>query len=172
MRAEQQAEQQIQKAYQAILDSDFEQAIEWFERAIDLDPDNAVYHFKLSITYMRSNKLEQALTHAEKALQLDDGNEQYMQHIHNIRARQQTAAVQKMLAGRPDQTEMAINGLKQAVEMDPLYADAYILLAALYDEISHESEAIHVLNEGLKLDPQHEDALQLKKKLLQKIKQR
>ncbi|WP_230876148.1 tetratricopeptide repeat protein [Paenibacillus validus] len=58
----------IKKAYESILNHDFEQAIGWFERAIALNPNNASYHYKLSITYARSNKLSKAIRHAEQEI--------------------------------------------------------------------------------------------------------
>ena len=55
-------ENQIQKAYESILGHDFEKAIEWFEKAIAEEPNNAAYHYKLSITFARSNKLIKPLS--------------------------------------------------------------------------------------------------------------
>ncbi|WP_077997230.1 tetratricopeptide repeat protein [Paenibacillus larvae] len=63
-------EQEIQKAYQALLDNDFEQAIDCFEQAVRRDPLNADFHYKLSISCARSGKLKKALAHARDALRL------------------------------------------------------------------------------------------------------
>ncbi|MDT2191680.1 hypothetical protein [Paenibacillus larvae] len=54
-------EQEIQKAYQALLDNDFEQAIDCFEQAVRRDPLNADFHYKLSISCARSGKLKKLL---------------------------------------------------------------------------------------------------------------
>ena len=63
-------ESYIQKAYRCILQNDFEEALRWFEQAIIANPGDAEVHYRCSITYGRSNKLEMAITHAEEAVEV------------------------------------------------------------------------------------------------------
>ena len=46
----------IRKAYEFIFNSDFEEAIHWFELAIEAEPDNASYYHKCAVSCARSGK--------------------------------------------------------------------------------------------------------------------
>ncbi|MDF2963523.1 MAG: hypothetical protein K0S39_5258, partial [Paenibacillus sp.] len=81
-------EEQIKKAYESILKHDFEQAVEWFEQAIAIAPDNAAFHYKLSITYARSNKLSKAIEHAKEAVRLEQSEEHYQFHLQHLQAKE------------------------------------------------------------------------------------
>jgi tetratricopeptide (TPR) repeat protein len=151
-------EEKIKKAYEAILSHDFEQAIEWFERAIADDPNNASYHYKLSITYARSNKLGKALEHAQTACRLDLRHEEYKYHLQNLQAKELIQKAQTVLNMPSKQLHLAISLLKQAVRLDSLALEAYLLLSVAYAELEEYSKAIESMREVLKLDPQHEYA--------------
>lgn len=154
-------EQFIKKAYEAILSHDFEQAIEWFEQAIALDQNNAAYHYKLSITYSRSNKLHKALEHAETACKLDSGHEEYRFHLQNLQAKDLIQQSQKYLHESGDQLHLAISFLKQAISLDSLALEAYLLMGLAYAGLGEYAHAIQVIREVIKLNPQHEFANKL-----------
>lgn len=52
------AEDYLQRAYRSIYENDFAQAMHWFERALDVQPDHADIHYRYSITCARSGQLE------------------------------------------------------------------------------------------------------------------
>ena len=79
-------EKNIREAYASLLHHDFEQAIRWFERAVQEEPDNADYHHKLSISYARSGKLAKALKHAARACELDADAQEYRYHYRRLQA--------------------------------------------------------------------------------------
>ncbi len=151
-------EQQIRKAYQSILAHDFERAIEWFEQAIARDPDNAAYHYKLSITYARSGKLSKALGQAEAAVQLDPGRKEYKFHLQNLRAKELVQTAEKCFQQSPVQLHLAVSLLKKAVTLDPLAAEAFFLLGMAYGALEEYGPGIEAMNEVLKLNPGHETA--------------
>lgn len=150
----------IRKAYESILESDFERATDWFERAVLLEPDNAEYHYKLSITYARSNRLAKALEHVEAAKRLEPDNETYRQHGAVLYARHLVSEAEKRLADgeRPDWSVVA---LRQAIESDPLCLQAYLLLAEAYGRLGDFPLALQAAKDAIKLDPQHEEAKRL-----------
>jgi len=156
-------EQSIQKAYESILEHDFEKAIEWFELAIKEEPDNAAYHYKLSITYARSGKLPKALEHAERACELDDAAVEYKYQLQHLKALEHIRSAEKLLE-QPNRAELAAALLRQALAMDPLSIEAYVLLAYAYAQQADYMQALDALREALKLHPQHETALKLKEK--------
>lgn len=161
-------EKQIQKAYAAILSHDFEQAIEWFEQAIELEPDNAAYHYKLSITYARGNKLAKAIEHARTAAELARDEPQYRYHLQILQAKKLIQQAEKYFDPAKEQLHLAVTLLKQAVELDPLATEGFLLLGLAYDGLEEYHLAIQAIREMLKLDPQHEIGL----KLLQEYKQK
>ncbi|NBI30498.1 tetratricopeptide repeat protein [Chengkuizengella marina] len=156
-------EQKIKKAYQSILNSDFEQAIIWFEEAIEQEPNNAIYHYKLSITYARSNKLIKALEHAEKASLLDCNNEEYLFHYEHLKAKELTKHAEAYFDQEDDQLHLAVILLKEATVLDPLSVEAWLLMGIAYAQLEEYSQAIQTLKEVLNLDPNHEIAKELLK---------
>ncbi|MDP5273829.1 tetratricopeptide repeat protein [Chengkuizengella axinellae] len=156
-------EEKIKKAYESILNSDFEQAIEWFEEAIEQEPGNALFHYKLSITYARSNKLTKALEHAEKASSLDNSNEEYLFHYEHIKAKELVKRAEVYFDQNEDQLHLAIILLKEATYLDPLSVEAWLLMGIAYAQLEEYSQAIQTLKEVLNLDPNHEIAKELLK---------
>ncbi|TVY11642.1 tetratricopeptide repeat protein [Paenibacillus cremeus] len=148
-------EEAIRKAYESILKHDFEQAIAWFERAIALKPDRAEYHYKLSITYARSNKLEKAIVHAREAVKLDPRDEHYTFHYNHLQAKALLFQAEKLFEETDERLWLAVAFLKQAVELDPLSLEAFLLLSIAYARLQEFSLAIQAVKELLKLDPQH-----------------
>lgn len=161
-------EQKIKKAYESILVHDFEQAIEWFEAAVEQEPNNAGYHYKLSITYARSGKLPKALGHAKLAYELEPEHEEYRFHLQHVQALLLGQVAEKML--EQGEVDLAISYLKKAVDFDPLSIEAYLLLAVAYAERRDYKASIQALQEVLKLDPRHEAAKELSKKYKQQLK--
>jgi tetratricopeptide (TPR) repeat protein len=149
-------ENQIQKAYESILGHDFEKAIEWFEKAIAAEPNNAAYHYKLSITFARSNKLQKAIEHATTAIGLEDTNEAYHYHLKVLRARELVEKAQKQLNVETEHEERAIFLLKEAIILDPLAIEAYLILAEAFAHRMDYARAYQTVLEAIRLEPHHE----------------
>jgi tetratricopeptide (TPR) repeat protein len=154
-------EQFVQRAYEAILQHDFEQAVSWFEQAIAAEPDNAAYHYKLSITYARNNRLEKAFVHARLAAKLDPNNPQYTYHLQNLRAKELVKQAETYFGKSPDQLYMAVELLKSAIMLDPLLVNGFLMLALAYAGLEEYAQAISAIRELLWLDPLHEIGQQL-----------
>jgi tetratricopeptide (TPR) repeat protein len=168
------AEEYVQKAYFSILSNDFEEAIRWFEQAIAAEPNNADYRYRCSITYARSSRLEQALEHAKHAVRLTPGQDEYKLHLNSLEARRLAGEVRKMLSGSStpeDQTrEKAVNMLHEAVDLDPLCVDAYVLLALAHSELKQFDEALAAVGEAIDLLPQEGQLIELQLELLERKK--
>lgn len=154
-------ENQIKRAYESILHGDYEQAIRRFEEAIAADPDNPAYHHKCSITCMRSGKWPKALMHAEEAMRLAPGEAEYAYHLATIRARAIAAEAEQSLASGESVIEKQIARLKEAIELDPLLEEGYLLLAIAYGALGQYREAAEYAREVLRLNPQHSEAKRL-----------
>lgn len=161
----------MKKAYLAILRSDFEQAIGWFEEAIALEPGNAAYHYRLSITCARSNRLQAALTHAEKAIALAPDDPSYRFHLDNLRAKERVAEVKALLDQGGSQLYLAHALLKEAVLLDPLSIEARFLLGVVSGELGEYQEAIASLKETARLSPHYEGVHKLLEDYERKLRQ-
>lgn len=155
-------DQCIRNAYASILSGDFEQAIGWFERAIALDPGNASYHYKCSITCARSGKWKQAEHHARHAVALAEGHAEFGYHLSTIEARLKVIEAEALLTG-PGEPSEAIELLHEAAAMDPLNFEARLLLGAAYGSLKLYEPAIEQLREALRLHPQQEEARRMLK---------
>jgi len=151
----------VKNAYSAILAHDFEQAIDWFEKAIIVEPTNDAHFYKLSITYARSNKLSKALSNAAKACKLNANNEEYKFHLNNLFARDFIEKAEKHLQHDNKQYNLAVSLLLQAITLDPLAIEAFLLLGVAYAGLEEYNNATNAVKEALLLDPQHEIAQKL-----------
>lgn len=165
-------EDQIQKAYESILSQDFDKAIEWFEKAIIAEPNNAAYHYKLSITYARSNKLSNAIEHASKATQLEQDNQVYRYHLQVLHARELVDKARRQLSAQSEHAERAIFLLKEAIVLDPLAIEAYLILGEAFAFRKDYGRAYQTVMEAVRLEPNHELAKQQAARYQQKMKNR
>ncbi|MBP1961934.1 tetratricopeptide repeat protein [Paenibacillus aceris] len=165
-------ENQIQKAYESILSQDFEKAIEWFEKAIAAEPNNAAYHYKLSITYARSNKLSSAIEHASIAAQLEEENEAHRYHLQVLHARELVEKAQRQLSTQTEHAERAIFLLKEAIVLDPLAIEAYLILGEVFAFRNDYGRAYQTVMEAIRLEPNHELAKQQAARYQQKMNNR
>lgn len=147
----------IREAYSAILHNDFVKAIKYFKLAIECEPNNASYHYKLSITYARSNKITEAIEEAETAVRLRPDLVLYRHHLQQLKSRYLTY----LAFGRMEQGERGddlVHILEDAVSLNPLNMEARLLLAVVFNESGNEKKAIKTLKEILWLDPHHQEA--------------
>lgn len=154
-------EKEVRKAYESILGQDYEEAGAWFRKAIEQDPDNGEYHYKLSITYARSGKIDEALALARRAQFLDPDVEAYGIQVRTLEAKQLAAKAERLLAAGKEQDALAAAYLRQAVRLDPLEEGPYVLLAAVLARMKEYKDAIAVLRELLELNPDHRTASSL-----------
>nr|WP_279537909.1 tetratricopeptide repeat protein [Paenibacillus turpanensis] len=56
---------------------------------------------------------------------------------------------------------MAVATLQQAIALDPLLTEAYLLQALAHRQLGNYAEAVSTLKELLKFDPQHAEAKSL-----------
>lgn len=151
----------IQKAYESILGHDFEQAIEWFEQAVAEEPSNASYHYSLSITFARSNKLNKAIEHAVEACRLEPHSDNFKLHLSRLRAKQLLQKAGQLLHKNQRRTDEAMMLLQCAVRLDPLSVEALLILAIAYADQQRYREALVVLKEAARLEPQHKEVNEL-----------
>jgi tetratricopeptide (TPR) repeat protein len=151
-------ENRIKKAYESILKGDYEEAIAWFEEAMELDPENASYYYKCSITCARSGKWDKAIQYADQSVRLDEENAEYQFHQQTVRAKLLLIRAEVLMAAEPPDYAAAIHVLKEATKLDPLLLDAFLLLGLAYGGLLQYTEAASYVKEAIKLDPGHSGA--------------
>lgn len=157
----------VREAYHAILHNDFNRAIKLFQSAIQCEPDNASYHYKLSFTYARSNKIDEAVEEAEKAVQLRPEVQLYRYHLQSLKSRQLTYdAFSRMQKGAKEKNIYLM--LSDAIHLDPLNMEARLLLAELYYQAGDNKQAVKIINEILRVHPHHREAKKFLQQLLSK----
>lgn len=162
-------EPNIRKAYQAILQHDFELAIDHFEQAIQQEPDNAAYYYRLSITCARSGKLAKALTYADQACRLDGDHPAYRYHLQNLRSKQNVQRAELFIDTLSGGAAQALPLLLEAIELDPLSIEAHLLLSIVYMELQDHHKAVEAARDALKLEPQHVGASNLLKQAKEQL---
>ncbi|MFD2672924.1 tetratricopeptide repeat protein [Marinicrinis sediminis] len=162
-------EDMIKKAYEAILHHDFEQAIGWFEQAILLEPDHPGYHYKLSISYARSDRINQALQHARQAVELDSSHPEYHQHLQHVKARALVADAEELLSQSAEHATEAIRLLNEAIDADPLCSKAYLWKGAVYAAMQQYEMARQQYEEAVRMDPSSKKALEMIKHIQREL---
>ncbi|CAM3972105.1 tetratricopeptide repeat protein [Paenibacillus alkaliterrae] len=151
----------IKKAYEFIFNSDFEQAIYWFEQAIAAEPENASYYHKCAVSCARSGKWTKAKQYAESALRLDPEQKEYQYHMQTVEASLLLSEADLLLASVPPRLSEAAELLKRVVVLDPLSFDAFYTLGVIYASLNQLEEAVVNAREAVRLDPSHSAARRL-----------
>ena len=151
----------LKEAYHAIFQNDFQKAIEAFKKAIECEPNNASYYYKLSITYSRNGNIKEALNAAQKAHELEPTSQKYLYHFQIIHSKDLVLnAASRMKKGLLD--DETIEMLKLSKKLDPLNTEAYILLGMLYGEKGLLTLALKQFTHVLNLDPFHQQVRSLR----------
>ena len=133
---------------------DNSQARSFFEAAIKIDPNYALAHARLAITYVfdilnawsksPQESLEQAENSTNKAFELNDSLDwayMVLTHIHLFRK----------------QHERAIAAAEQAISLNPNGAAAHLLLGIVLNFTGRSKEAIELTKKAIRLNPIPED---------------
>ncbi|CAI6080998.1 tetratricopeptide repeat protein [Cohnella sp. JJ-181] len=143
----------LRRAYEAILASDFESAVDWFAQAVEAEPDNASYYYKGSISLARSGKLEMALDYARSAVRLAPDEADYRLHLRLVEGRKLARQARALLAKPQPEPDTAIELLREAVVLDPLDAGAYLLLGIACRLAGEYDRAIEALRAAKEMNP-------------------
>ncbi len=108
-------------AAQKKVDDLLAQAVDEFNKSIELKADYAPAHFNLSLALDRQGKLKEAITKMENAIQLDN---------QDVGAGFQLA----LLYYRDGRKDQAISLLESVIALSPNYSNARWYLAAMYEE--------------------------------------
>jgi tetratricopeptide (TPR) repeat protein len=134
---------------------DYVKAVDYFEKAIELDPDYSHAHAALASLYQTSisrnlnNQLgwSDARSRVRKHLQLAMKNPTPYAHF----------AVAKTLLYQRRYDE-SIAAAEQCISLDPNYPDGYIIMGWVLTYAGRSAEAVDYLKRGMRLDPHYPGA--------------
>jgi Tol biopolymer transport system component len=119
----------------------YDNAIYWFRKAIEINPENAAAYENWGAALARQNKLPEAAAKFKKTLQLSPGR---------LQAHIELGNVLKHLGMLTD----AERHLRQAVDIDAQSARAHYFLGKLLIELGNVEEGNEHISEALKINPQ------------------
>jgi len=118
------------------------EAIEQFERALEIKPDYPQAHINLGNALIPTGRLSEAIEQFEQALKIKPGSAE----AHN------NLGVALILTGRAPE---AIGQLEQALKAEPDYAEAHNNLGNAFERTGRLSEAIGEFEQALKIKPDY-----------------
>ena len=135
-----------------IATGDPQKAVAYFREAVQATPQNLLLTFKLAMALDRTGGVDEERTLLEHAVQVDPAFALAQNQL-------------GYLASRSGDSAAAEEHFRRAVQAAPGYVQAWVSLAATLGMESRFPEAQQALASALQLDPQNEQALQLRKDL-------
>jgi len=162
-------------AQQLALEGQAEQAVAAYERAVAKDGESAYLRRRLAAGLAQQGRLDDALVHAKRAVELDPGDEASRVMLAQLhRVRREPAEAEALLTGpggealNPDAAgllyqirlesgryEEALAVARWLVEKEPEELRGHVALANVYQEMDRPEEAERSLREALELDPEN-----------------
>ncbi len=138
----------------------FEKALEYFEKSLELNDKSALTYFSKGIAYHNLNQLQAALENYSKAIEIDSGmTDAYFNRAQAILSYEE-----------PEECELqdALSDFQKAVQLDKGFADAYFYAAVVQKKLGLYKEAVDSLDKVIELEPMAVHSKALKKLILQK----
>lgn len=138
----------------------FEEAIENFNKAINLNPTYSLAHFSKAVAYHNLNKLEEAYENYSKAIVV------YPQMVDAYFNRAQTILSNEN--SDDEDLKKALQDLETAIELDTKFVDAYYYAAVIKKKLQDYRGALIYLDKAIEIEPQAVHSRALKKLIQQK----
>ena len=170
----------------------FEEAVQAFDRAIQLNPDNAEAHSNRGVALQRQGRLEEAVQSIDRAIQLNpDYAEAYsnrgvaLQELGQLN--EAVVCYERAIQLKPDyanthcnrgaalkelgQLKQAVEGYDRAIQLKPDYAEAYSNRGAALQELGQLKEAVVSCDRAIQLNPDYAQAYSNRGVALQELGQ-
>lgn len=128
------------------MNNQFEEAVDTFNRAIELNPRAEDFYTQLANSYLGLRQFEKAVQAAKRSLQIEQNNA----FAYSILSKIYRAM---------GQYDEAVEALRKAIELEPKDVDHYISLANLYGAQGNYEEAINTLKKALESSPQNKKGI-------------
>jgi tetratricopeptide (TPR) repeat protein len=134
------------------------QAVEEYQKALEQDPNNSLIYSEMAASYLRNNRLREAVETAQKAIQIDHDNIEghkllttiYLQIIGRGSA-QQPPSVETINA--------AIHEFEEIIRIDPTERQSLLMLGRLYQIKGDRDKAASIYKQFLGAEPSSEEGV-------------
>src|SRR5437667_2925675 len=134
------------------------QAIEEYKKALDLDPNNSLILSEMAESYLRNNRLREAVDVAQKAIQADRDNIE----AHKILSTVYLQVIGRANAQQPPSTETINNAIREFEEItriDPTERQSFLMLGRLYQIKGDRDKATDIYKTFLGIEPGSEEGV-------------
>ena len=140
------AEDYLRRGNELSFSGEFEQAVDEYEQALKLEPENVDLLSNLGVAYYNLGQLDKAIDQYSKAIEIAPGDA-------DIRSNLAAAFVQQyQTSGSLDHLEKALEEYQTAVELDPKLAEGFFGLGVVYALLGRNDDAIQAFEEFQALD--------------------
>jgi len=123
---------------------EYNKAIQHFQHAIELDPRMSRAYDNLGLCYYYQNKNELAVKNYRKAIELEKAS------AHPSAWTYLNLAITLQFLNQIAESE---SSLREAIRLDPKFAQAHFQLGTVLEELEHPEEAIVEMREAARLNP-------------------
>jgi tetratricopeptide (TPR) repeat protein len=129
----------------AAREGNYDQAIEYFQRALQIDPQHSIALQNLGSAYRQKKDWPQAKSALERALTLNPNDPEANYSLGMVYAQQ-------------NDTDRAYQYLQKAIALRPAYPEALNNLGILYLRTNRSAEAIQSFEQSIRVAPEYEQA--------------
>ena len=134
------------------------QAIDEYKKALELDPNNSMIYGEMAESYLRNNRVRDAVETAEKAIRVNPDN---------LEAHKLLSSIYIQLIGRanaqqpPSQETInnAIHEFEEIVRIDPSEQQGFLMLGRLYQIKGDREKATAIYKQLLGVEPGSEEGV-------------
>ncbi len=120
--------------------NNYSEALNYFQKAVDTDPNNINYLTELATTHYRLKNYDEAIETYNKIISIEGNNSFAYNNIGNIYSTKKDYA-------------NAESYFRKAIEIDPGSIPSYSNLALMFDENNRKDDAIEALKQGIEKNP-------------------
>jgi len=134
------------------------QAIDEYKKALELDPNNSLIFSEMAESYLRNNRLREAVDVAQKAIQADRDNIE----AHKLLTTVYLQVIGRASAQQPPSTETinnAIHEFEEIVRIDPTERQSFLMLGRLYQIKGERDKAADIYKKFLGVEPGSEEGV-------------
>ena len=136
----------------AFLSGDYLQAVQYFEKALQLNPSQKLIFFNQAYALSQLHRLDEAKGNYLQAIRLDP---LFLQARHNL----------ALLYMDTSDLTKAIDGFENVLRLDPNYVPAHMNLAKMYIQLGNRDAAREHVSKVLSIAPAHQEAAALRQQL-------
>lgn len=138
------AEEYIKQGNAYLTKGQYDEALIYYKKAIEIDPNNALAYNSICFIYNKQGQYDKAIEYCSKAIELAPNKALY----YGARA---------AVYWSKGQYDLAIADLIKAIKIDPNNAPAHRYICLIYEEQGQYDKAIEYCSKAIELDP--EDAI-------------